>query len=291
MGILLSDLEQALQDEGLLDRPAMTGSQRAGAVRIRPVALPVEHGGWGLLLEPIVLGLVIAPSLAGMFLSIAATGAFLARHPLRLVIADRKRGRRFPRTALAERFVLLYGLIASVGMLGALATAASFEFLLPLLIAAPFALIQIGYDAAARGRSLIPELAGSMAMAATAPALALAAGWPRPAAFALWIVLAARVVPAIIYVRARLAVMHGQPRAWRMALCLHAIALASVFALVWTGMLPRLAAVALLILFARAVYGLTGLDRATSAKSIGFREIGFGVMTVAAVAVGHYFTF
>jgi hypothetical protein len=35
---------------------------------VRLVALPAEHGGWGLLLEPIALGLAVAPSLAGTFL-------------------------------------------------------------------------------------------------------------------------------------------------------------------------------------------------------------------------------
>ncbi len=55
-------------------------------IRLRPIALPAEHGGWGLLFEPIVLGLLLAPSLAGLLLSVAATGAFLARHPFKLAI-------------------------------------------------------------------------------------------------------------------------------------------------------------------------------------------------------------
>ena len=50
-------------------------------VRLRPLALPVEHGGWGLVFEPIVLGMLLAPSLVGLFISVAATGLFLARHP------------------------------------------------------------------------------------------------------------------------------------------------------------------------------------------------------------------
>ncbi len=70
---------------------------RVARVRLRSVALPVEHGGWGLLLEPIALGLLVAPSLAGFCLSVAAAGAFLARHPLKLVMADRQRRRRLPR--------------------------------------------------------------------------------------------------------------------------------------------------------------------------------------------------
>ena len=92
-------------------------------IRIRPIALPVEHGGWGLLFEPIVLGLLLAPSLAGLFLSVGAMGAFLARHPFKLAVGDWRRGRRIPRTALAERFAVLYVCIATLGLAVAIKTA------------------------------------------------------------------------------------------------------------------------------------------------------------------------
>ncbi|MFN8095814.1 MAG: YwiC-like family protein [Vicinamibacteria bacterium] len=62
----------------------------------RPSSLPAEHGGWGLLAEPIVLGLVLAPSAGGSCLALAALAAFLARHPLRLVLMDRRKGARYP---------------------------------------------------------------------------------------------------------------------------------------------------------------------------------------------------
>ncbi len=80
-----------------------------GSVRLRPIALPVEHGGWGFLGAPIVLGLWVAPSVAGFWLSLAALGVFLTRQPLKLALGDRQRGKRYPRTVWAERFVVLYG--------------------------------------------------------------------------------------------------------------------------------------------------------------------------------------
>ena len=60
----------------------------ASGVRISSVALPAEHGGWSLLLEPIALGLLLAPTVPGLFLSLAATGAFLARHPFKLAVGN-----------------------------------------------------------------------------------------------------------------------------------------------------------------------------------------------------------
>lgn len=39
---------------------------------LRSVAIPAEHGGWGLTLEPGILGVLVAPDLAGVLLGLAA---------------------------------------------------------------------------------------------------------------------------------------------------------------------------------------------------------------------------
>jgi len=57
-------------------------------MRLRPVALPVEHGGWGFLLEPLVVGLGVAPARSSLLLGVAACAAFLLRHPLRIVLSE-----------------------------------------------------------------------------------------------------------------------------------------------------------------------------------------------------------
>lgn len=270
--------------------PTKEGAARARAVRVRTVALPVEHGGWGFTLEPVALGLIVAPSLPGLFLSVATVAAFLARHPLKLVMTDRRRGHRFPRTLVAERFALLYMLVAVLGLLGAVKTASSYELLLPLLLAAPFALVQLVYDRLSRSRALLPELAGATAMASIAASIALADGRPRSVAFGLWAVLAARVVPSILYVRARLKRLHGREASTAAAVAAaHFVGLAAALVLAWAGFAPTLAVAALFVLLARAVLGFSKYDRATSAKQIGIRELVFGALTVAAVALGHYF--
>jgi hypothetical protein len=94
-----------------------------GPVPWKAVALPTEHGGWGLLGEPVVLGLVLAPSASGACLGLAALAGFLSRHPLRLVFMDRRRGVRYPRTALAERFFAGYALAALLLLAAAFALA------------------------------------------------------------------------------------------------------------------------------------------------------------------------
>jgi hypothetical protein len=258
-------------------------------VRLRTVALPVEHGGWSLALEPVALGLLVAPSTAGLFLAIATAGAFLARHPLKIVLGDRRRGRRFPRTAAAEAFLLLYGALALASALAAAATAASYAFILPLLLAAPLVAVQLAFDAAGRSRSLAPELAGSAGLAAVSASIAMADGWTFSASSVLWLLLAGRALTSILYVRARLRRLRGEKPSTLRVIVAHAVAFAIVSLLVWVKLAPALAALALLILLLRAVLGLSAKHDTGSAKRVGMAEVGYGVMAVLAFAAGQLF--
>ena len=271
-------------------RADAAGREKTGGVRLRTVALPNEHGGWGLALEPIAVGLALAPSAASFCLAVATLGAFLARHPLKIAAGDRRRGRRFPRTAAAERFAALYGGIAAASFAAAVALAPSNSFLLPLAFAAPLAFVQLLYDFTGRSRALLPELSGATALAAVASACVLADNWPLAPALGLWAVLAARVAPTILYVRARLLLLHGKPASAAPVVCAHAAAAVAVLALARAGVVPWLAAAALVLLLARAVHGFN--ERApVTAKRIGVRELACGVMTVTALAAGHLLGF
>ncbi|MBK8334978.1 MAG: YwiC-like family protein [Acidimicrobiaceae bacterium] len=64
---------------------------------LRSVALPTEHGGWGLTLEPVLLGLLLRWSGAGLCLGVAAFVAFMAAHPVE------GRPRRCPPPACSAR--------------------------------------------------------------------------------------------------------------------------------------------------------------------------------------------
>ena len=254
--------------------------------RIKTVALPVEHGGWGIALEPVALGLIVAPTLAGLCLAVATLGAFLARQPLKLLAADRRNKRRFPRTKIAQRFALLYGAVALSGLLVAVIASSDKQFLLPLLMAAPLAMVQLIADAKGKSRALWPELAGSTAMASVAAALGLAGGWTWLESLGLWAVLVARVVPTILYVRARLQRLHGKEAAATPVIAAHLAALVFILWLVGLKALPALAAGALIILLLRAFFGFS-TGRPRTAKSIGISELCFGALTVLAVTLGH----
>jgi hypothetical protein len=267
------------------DLGAVSVRPGASGVRLKTLALPTEHGGWGITLEPVVLGLLVAPTLAGAGLALATVGAFLARHPFKIVAGDRRRGRRFARTPYAERFTLLYAAAAVGGMALAVSTAVDYTFLLPLAAAAPLAGLQLWYDVAGRSRGLLPEVAGSVAMGSVACSLALAGGAAWPLALGLWALLAARFVPAILYVRARLTELHGREFTRWPSLLAHAVALVGVAALAGVKMLPWLAVVVTAVLLARAAYGFARRWPAT-ARRVGFSEIAFGALTVFAAALG-----
>lgn len=243
---------------------------------LRPLALPNEHGGWGLLLEPIVLALVVWPSWRGALVALAFAFGFLARQPLRLALQDALRGHAYPRTRWCWLFAALYGLGALVALVYAVSLAGPL-LIIPLGLVAPLAITQILHDAHNRGREAIAELSGAAAMASSAAAIALAGGARLLFALALSGIIVARVVPSIVYVR----VMLGRGATW-LPLALHAVAvpLVALFA-------PDLAVVAMALLFARAAVFLAR-PTAPAAKTVGWTEVVFGLATVALSAAGYY---
>jgi len=180
------------------------------SVSLRSVALPTEHGGWSLTLEPVLLGLLVEPSWAGLALGTSALLAFVARTPLKLALVDRHRQRSLPRTRLATQ-VAAIELVVLVGLVVLAISTAEKSFLWPLAAAAPLVVIELWYDIRSRGRRLVPEVAGSIGVASVAAAIALAGGGSDLLAFGLWCVAAARAVAAIAFVRVQLRRSKDQP--------------------------------------------------------------------------------
>jgi hypothetical protein len=259
-------------------------SVEGAPLRLRSLALPVEHGGWGFLLEPIVLGLVLCPTPAGAWLSLAAVCAFLARHPLKLVLGDLRRGTRHPRTALAGRVAAVYAAIALAAFVAALASGPVW---VPVLLAAPLAALAVLRDACGRSRDLDAELSGAAALAATVAAITLAGGWSLKAALLLWLVLAGRAATAILYVRARLRLDRGVAAAPRLAVACHALLLLAGAWLAVRAALPWLAVAALAALLARAAHGVSKRRVQLKPQQLGWQELGFGGLVVLLLALGY----
>ncbi len=255
---------------------------KAGRSPLRSVAVPTEHGGWGLTAEPVVLGLAVAPSIAGMCLGAAAILAFLARTPLRIVLVDRHRNRDLDRTDLARR-VLFIEVASVVALVVAAAVTASGWFWWPAAIAVPLVATELWFDTRSRSRRLVPELAGTYGICSVAAMILLAAGHPTTEAVAAWLILAGRATTAIPHVRTQIELLHHRP--WSSSDLV--VADVAAFALAAVAVAADRAVVAGSV----AVVGVMAVQRLTAttpvpAKVIGIRQTVLGLAVVAATAVG-----
>jgi hypothetical protein len=249
------------------------------------VALPSEHGGWGLTAEPIVLGLLVAPSMAGGLLGIAAMAVFLARTPMRVVLVDRRRDRRLERTALAQRVLVCEVLVIVALVAGAAALGTPFWW--PVAVAAPLAGVELWYDTRSRSRRLIPELAGTWAISAVAAVIVLAAGRPSTTAAAVWLLVGARATSSIPHVVAQVARLHGRTLDRRRLLVADLAALAAAATAVALDRGAALGAGAVVV----AVILQRPLARTpVPAKTIGIRQSMLGFAVVAVAAIGFHLT-
>jgi hypothetical protein len=260
--------------------PAPT-AQRRGAVSWRSVAFPSEHGGWSLTAEPVLLGLLVRWSLPGFALGVAAILAFMARTPLKLVLVDRFRHRWLDRTRLAAWIAT--GELVVIAALAVYAVSAAASFWVPLAVAAPLVALELWFDMRSRGRRLLPELAGSIGIGSIAAAIALADGASTKLAWSLWVVIAARSIAAIPYVRTQILRTRTRPGPrWHSdAAQLAAIVLAT---LGWTfDFAPTAAAVAIAVLATINMIAVRLAPR--RAVVIGIQQMIFGIALIVTTAI------
>ena len=259
-----------------------------GTVRWRSVALPAEHGGWGMLISPILLGFLVVPSLTAVFLALAIIASFLARTPLKIVWKDSQKGRRFARTTAAMKVLALYVSLIVVGFGGALYVG-GWRPLLPLLAVLPLLLFLLYFDLFSSSRQLLPELVAPIVLSSATAGMALAAGWAWPYALALWLIPLLHAVPAILYVRARIRMDKHRAAGARTAVFIHALAALLAIALAAIGYIPALAALAIFMLMLRAAINLSTYRPTMTVQQLGWSEIAFGLMTVLLSAMGYWF--
>ncbi len=258
--------------------------QPAARSPLRSVALPAEHGGWGLTVEPGLLGLLIAPGLAGLCIALGAMVGFLARTPLKIVAVDRRRGRMLERTRLAQKVAAAELAVLAVLAVGALALAEP-SFWVPGALALPVIAVEGWFEVRSRGRRLAPELAGAIGVSSVAAMIVLADGQHGRLAIGAWAVLAARVATSIPHVRAEIARLRHWPSQARSAAAgdLAAVGLAAV-----AVVLDRsLGAGALAILIVIAIQRAATTRPVPRPVVLGIRQtaMGFGIVLVTALGV------
>ena len=247
----------------------------------RSVAVPSEHGGWGLTAEPVLLGLLVAPSLSGALIGAVAVLAFLCRTPAKLALVDHWRHRRLPRTAVAERVAA-----AELALIGAMAAVVALRaggsWWLPLAVAAPLVSVELWFDVRSRGRRLAPELCGATGIASAAAAIARAGGASWAVSAGLWLVLAARSTGAIPFARSQVFRSRGRQAATRAASLWQGAAVGVALAGWVAGAVPL---AALLAVAAVATWASWALHRPVPPiRALGFTQLGIGLALVLVTA-------
>ena len=256
-------------------------AQRCG---LMSVALPREHGGWGLTLEPGLLGLLVAPSWAGLCLGLAALVAFVARTPVKLVLVDRWRGRWLPRTRLAlivaaVEVVVLAALVAAAAVL-----ASGSSWWIPVLVMAPLIAVELWYDMRSHSRRLVPELAGAVGIAGVVAMVVLADRADTVLAIGLWAILGGRALTSIPWVRLQIRRFLGRPVTGRAAVFgdLGAVVAAGLAVVLTSELFVGAAALIGLIVVQRAV----GASEPRPAKKIGISQMVLGFALLLLTAAG-----
>lgn len=250
----------------------------------RRIIMPPEHGSWGFVLEPILLGLAVAPTRAGALLTVGTLGAFLMRWPFKVWLTSRAQ-RRARRAQMAGRVVAGFGLLAAFGFVGAILLG-GWRPLWPLVAALPFGIVFAAHDLDNDSRSWRAELSGTAAFALVAPALALAGDWSLGLAFALWPLLLLRSWPSIAYVRERIKLEKGRAFRPKPILLLHLLALLTAAAITAITPFSPLMVLIYLALLLRAAWGLSPYRRSRAIKAVGISELIWGALLVTTLAIG-----
>jgi len=268
--------------------PAFPGAAKPRpAFKMKSIALPNEHGSWGILFEPLVAGIIVAPSSASIFIAMLYIGAFLSRQPLKIYLADLKAGRNRAQTAASRKFAFAYLSIAVMGFFGSLAFAGIVP-MLPLIVTAPLAAITLWFDISGKSRRVLPEMAGVVTLASSAAVCGLAAGGSIGASLGLMSIFMLRLIPSMLYIRERLKLEKGKPSSFGLPVGLHVFAVVAVATLAWYGLSPWLPLTIFTFLLVRSITGSSDFRLKLKAMQLGVLEAVFGSLVVLSVILGHY---
>lgn len=256
-------------------------------IRAKSVALPVEHGSWGFLFEPLIAGIAVAPSISSVWIAVLVIGAFLMRHPLKVILSGGRQQFGSPQMRLASKFLIIFAVVFLVGAVVSIWNIRPPSFI-PFAVILPFAAYQIYCDATRSSRQLLAELIGSVAISSSIAVIVLAAGWESPKAYALWAIVVARLIPSILYVRNRLRLEKGKPYSQVVPIAAHFLAVLVVLMMAIYGVGSYLPVVIFAVLLFRSIVGLSSYRKKVKAMKIGIWEVIYGSLVALSIIAGYY---
>lgn len=158
-------------------------------------------------------------------------------------------------------------------------------WLIPVAAALPLVAVELWFDIRSRSRRLVPELCGAIGIAAVTATIVVAGNGATNLAIAGWMILGARSLASIPYVRIQIARSRhgGAPRTMAEAFSAASLVVVVAASLVSPEVVLGTIAVAVLVV-AQSI----GMRRAHVApvKVIGLRQMAGGLLVVAATALG-----
>jgi hypothetical protein len=205
------------------------------------------------------------------------------RTPSKLVAVDRRRGRNLERTRLALKLAVAEATL--IGALGATAVLVGDPgWLAPVVLAVPLVAVELWFDVRSRGRRLVPELCGATAVAAVAAAIVLADGDSARVAAAAWLIVAARALASIPFVRVQITRLRHREGAARASDVAQVVGVA--FAAIAVLVDVKAAAGAAAVVALGGLHTLWVRRPPTTAKVLGLRQMLLGIVIAVVAAIG-----
>ena len=256
------------------------------------VALPNDHGSWGLLLSPLVIGLFAGGrwTTASLYMVVAALAGFLVRQPITIAIkvfSDRRSSQDLLAALVWSAIYAAIGLLCVLGLV-----VHGFPYVLYLAVPGlpVFAWHLVLVSRRAERRQVGMLLVGAGALALSAPAaMWVGIGRPEPLGWILWLLTWAQSAVAIVlaYLRLEHRTLKSVPaiaerlRLGRRALLLTTGTLAGVAALAAAEVVPRWVWLPYVLLWAEAVRCTLRPTLGAKPRAIGRRQLAVSVVVTA----------
>jgi hypothetical protein len=253
----------------------------------KQIALPQDHGAWVFILSPLIVGIFAGGNFtfATFNLILAAMSAFMIRQPMTIIVKAYS-GRRPKSDLAAARFwVLIYGSIAALALLGLILQGYGYVLILAIPGAPVFAWHLWLVSQRAERKQAGIEIVATGVLALAAPA-AYWVGVGRYDPLGWWLFLWAWLQSAasIVYAYLRLEQRDLKPdqltaesrsELWKMgrrALLYTSFNLSASLILGWGNLIPQLIFIPFLIQWLETIWGITHPAAGWKPIRIGMRQ-------------------
>ncbi len=253
-------------------------------VNIRQIALPIEHGSWGFVLEPLILSLIVAYSFPGLLLAVCTFFMFLSHQPIKILFKNKPDDYN---KKIAIFFLIIYLLVILVLFVFVLLSV-KLQSLIPFGLSLVVMIIYLSNLYNQKNRELINELSAPISISLLVLSILLFKNWQLEYVISFWIILLSRSVQTTFYVHTKLLMYKKKKYNLSVSIIISVFFTLLLIILAKLKLAPSLAYFASILLFFRTVWGLFVTKNHFKVKTFGILEFVYGATYLALVALGYY---